>query len=181
MPLKIAATGGAAVTICKANSNLAFGARWDRDQIVFEDPSQGIMRVAAAGGEPSVLLGVKTEEETASSPQLLDNGKAVLFTLAPRVGGDRWDRAQTIVQSLDSGDRKVVLRGGTDARYVPSGHIIYAVGPNILAVPFDLRTRQVTGGPVPVVEGVCGHWSSRAMRSSPYPTTARSCTNREGS
>jgi serine/threonine-protein kinase len=37
---------------------------------------------------------------------------------------------------------------------VPTGHIVYALGANLFAVPFDARKLQVTGGPVPVVEGV---------------------------
>jgi Tol biopolymer transport system component len=55
---------------------------------------------------------------------------------------------------LKSGERKTVREGGSDAHYVPSGHIVYMVGSNLMAVPFDLRSLTVTGGPVPVIEGV---------------------------
>src|SRR4030095_6455007 len=46
------------------------------------------------------------------------------------------------------------IEGGSDARYVPTGHIVYVVGPTLLAVPFDAKTLQVTGGPVPIIEDV---------------------------
>lgn len=58
------------------------------------------------------------------------------------------------MQSLDSGERKTLIEGGSDARYVPTGHIVYALSGTLLAVPFDVRRLQVTGGPTPVVEGV---------------------------
>ena len=87
-------------------------------------------------------------------PQMLDRGRAVLFTLANGVNLDRWDQAQVVVQSLSSGERKVVVPGGSDARYASSGHIIYALGGNILALPFDLKKLEVKGGPVSAIEGV---------------------------
>src|SRR5262249_37408127 len=56
---KVSITGGAALTICKADN--PFGVSWDGDQIVFGQP-RGIMRVSANGGEPEVLAQVKVQE-----------------------------------------------------------------------------------------------------------------------
>jgi len=152
---KIAVTGGAPVMICKSCSPL--GASWDGDQIVFgrAENGGGIMRVSANGGEPEPLVKIKVEEGTAQTPQILDHGRAVLFSLAPPGGPERWDEAQIVVQSISSGERKVVVRGGSAGRYVSTGHIVYALGENLLAVPFDLRTLETkSGGPVSLVEGV---------------------------
>ena len=41
-----------------------------------------------------------------------------------------------------------------DPRYAESGHIVFAREGNLLAVPFDLATLQVTGAEVPVLENV---------------------------
>jgi hypothetical protein len=41
-----------------------------------------------------------------------------------------------------------------DARYVPTGHLVYALGGTVLAVAFDVTTLAVTGGAVPLVEDV---------------------------
>jgi Tol biopolymer transport system component len=57
---------------------------------------------------------------------------------------------------LRSGERKTLIEGGSDARYLPTGHIVYALGGTLFAVPFDLRRLEVTGGPAPIVEGVRG-------------------------
>ena len=59
-----------------------------------------------------------------------------------------------VAQSLKSGERKVLLEGGGDARYLSSGHIVYAVGGVVFAVPFDLGRISASGSPRPVIEGV---------------------------
>jgi eukaryotic-like serine/threonine-protein kinase len=147
----IAVTGGAAVTLCPADN--PFGMSWTRDGILFGQGLKGIMRVADTGGKPEVIIRVKTGE-VAHGPQLLPDGQTVLFTVATGTTGDRWDKGLIVVQSLKSGERKTVIEGGSDARYLPTGHIVYALGGVIFAVPFDVRRLEVTGGPVPVVEGV---------------------------
>lgn len=93
--------------------------------------------------------------EEAHGPQLLLDGAALLFTIAKVAdGATRWDTAQVVVQTLASGGRKTVVSGGSDARYFPTGHLVYAVGGIVFAVPFDAARQAVTGQPVPVVEGV---------------------------
>jgi serine/threonine-protein kinase len=147
---KIAVTGGAAVTLCKAQG--PYGASWSGDQIVFSQPG-GIMRVSSNGGEPEVLVPT-VSSEVMSDPQLLNDGTALLFAVTEVSGSDRWDKAQIVVQSLKSGERKVLVRGGSAVRYVPTGHLVYALGGTLLAERFDLKKLQVEGGPVPVLEGV---------------------------
>ena len=83
---------------------------------------------------------------------MLPGGQAMLFTLS--TGTAAWDKAQIVVQSLESGDRKTLVEGGSDVRYLPTGHIVYALGGTLFAVPFDLQRLEVTSGPVPLVEGV---------------------------
>ncbi len=148
---KIAVTGGSAVTLYKASSINIYGASWYGDQIVLADPAKGIMRVSDAGGEPTVLAEVKPPD-VPEGPQMLDDD-TLLFTTTAESGATRWDKGQIVVQSLRSGARKVVFRGGT-GRYVPTGHLVYALGSTLLALPFDVKSREVRGGPVPVVEGV---------------------------
>ncbi len=46
------------------------------------------------------------------------------------------------------------LLTGADARYLPTGHIVYAIGGVLNAVPFDVRRLQLAGNPVQVVQGV---------------------------
>ena len=41
---------------------------------------------------------------------------------------------------------------GSHARYVESGHLVYAADGILQAVPFDLDTRTISGRPVPVLQ-----------------------------
>jgi serine/threonine-protein kinase len=148
---KIAITGGAAVTLCAATN--PFGVSWDGDSIIFGQGANGILVVAANGGKPEVWARPESGE-VASSPQILPGGNAALFTVTKAGNADRWDKANIVVQSRNSGERKVVIQGGGAARYVPTGHIVYALGTNLLALPFDVKRLEVTGGPIPIVEGI---------------------------
>ena len=148
---RIALSGGAAVTVCQADT--LYGMSWDRDTIFFGQGSKGIMRVSANGGKPETVLSVKPGE-LAHGPQLLPDGQTLLFTLATGTNTDRWDKARIVAESLKSHERKTVLEGGSDARYLPTGHLVYALGGVVFAVPFDLKRLAPSGGPVPIVEGV---------------------------
>jgi serine/threonine-protein kinase len=55
---------------------------------------------------------------------------------------------------MRSGQQRVLLEGGSCARYAPTGHLIYARAGSLFAVRFDPNRLQVDGSPVPVVEGV---------------------------
>jgi hypothetical protein len=148
---KIAVTGGAAVTLCPTDP--PFGMSWGTEGILFGQGSKGIMRVSEIGGRPEPLVSVKNGE-LAQGPQMLPGGKSVLFTLATGTGADQFDEnAQVVVQTLSSGVRKPLVRG-SDARYVPTGHIVYAFAGTLFAVPFDLGRLQISGGQVPIVEGI---------------------------
>jgi serine/threonine-protein kinase len=147
---KIPLAGGGSITITKCSQPM--GVSWTGDQIVWSEEGKGILRITG-NGEPEVLVGPKAGEWP-QSPQILDGGKAVLFSLADAPTAAGWDAAQIVVQPLPKGDRKVVFRGGRDARYLPSGHLIYSVAGNVFAIPFDLKKMETRGGAVPVIQGV---------------------------
>jgi serine/threonine-protein kinase len=147
---KIAVGGGASVTLCPVVDGIQ-GLSWGDDGIAFAAVNKGIFRVNENGGEP-VQLAKSDPGEVAHGPQVLPGGGAVLYTV--RKDAD-WDKAKIFVQSLKPGSkRELVIDGGSDARYVPTGHIVYAYGGSLFAVPFDLNQLKKTAGQTPVVEGV---------------------------
>jgi serine/threonine-protein kinase len=149
---RVAVSGGAVTTICPIAAPL--GMSWGANGILFSQYGEGIMRVSPNGGKPELLVSTKDNELT-SGPQMLPGSQALLYTLADGTTGlAAWDKAHVIVQLLKSGERKIVVDGGSGARYIPTGHLVYAVGGTLFAVPFDVKRLEVTGGPVPVVEGV---------------------------
>jgi serine/threonine-protein kinase len=148
---KISVSGGTAVTLC-ATTN-PFGVGWSVDGILFGIQGKGILRVAENGGAPEVLIDVP-RDELSSAPQLLPDRQTVLFTLVNASAGISADDAQIVIQRVHSQNRQTLIHGGGDGRYLPSGHVVYAVGGTEFAVPFDVRGLRVTGSPVPVIEGV---------------------------
>jgi serine/threonine-protein kinase len=151
---KVALSGGAAVTLAEMPS-APLGATWAADDtIVLASQGIGIFQVAGAGGTPDLLVSVGAPAQ-ARQPQMLPGGETILYTLLGGGGGlGAWDTAQIVVERLATGERTVVVEGGSDARYLPTGHLVYALGSTLLAVPFDVDRLEVAGGAVPLVEGV---------------------------
>jgi serine/threonine protein kinase/Tol biopolymer transport system component len=153
---RVPLAGGAPATICES-ATAPSGITWGNDGILFAQPGTGIIRVSPNGGRPEVLVNVNALEESAHGPEMLPDGATLLFTLNNKSNlslADPWDKAQIVVQSLKTRERKTLVEGGTDGRYVPTGHIVYELGGVLFAVPFDVARLAVTGAPVPVVEGV---------------------------
>ena len=166
---RILVTGGTAVTLCPvevAPTSLS----WANGQILFSDGGPAIKRVSENGGVPEVVIDLKGRDDLAFTPQLLPDGDTVLFVIVARARAilDRWDAARVVAQSLRTGVRKVLIDGAADAQYVPTGHIVYVADGSMFAVPFDLATLTVTGGAVPVIQGVRLGAASGVGRSAHY-------------
>jgi Tol biopolymer transport system component len=142
---KIALTGGPPVPLC--NVQRILGAGWGKDDsIVYADLGRGIMRISANGGNPEAI--VKPEKnEVIIAPQILPDGESVLFSrVIPQP-------SKVFVQSLKSGERKELISSDT-ARYIPTGHIVYAGENNISAGSFDPKKLKMTGEPITLIEGI---------------------------
>ena len=134
--------------------------------ILYGQGLEGIWRVPGTGGTPEQVIALE-DREWAHGPQMLPGGEWVLFTLVPS-GATSWEQTQIVVQSLAAGERTVLIETGGDARYLPTGHLVYALNDVLLAMPFDLNERRVTGGPVPLIEGIArsDEFSSAAAQFS---------------
>ena len=152
--MKVSLGGGAPVKVVQGGWK---SGSWGPDGsiVFFHRENFGLTRIHETGGAPEVLTTPPREklESMHKFPQVLPGGRAVLFTLG-RADILSFDDASIAVLDLDSREYKVVLEGGTCARYSPTGHLVYARGFKLFAVPFDLDTLEMTGSPVPVVEGV---------------------------
>jgi Tol biopolymer transport system component len=145
-------SGGASNTLCHADNVL--GMTWHASGIVSGQAAKGILR-CPLDGRPAEQLATVTEAELADGPQILPGGEALLFSIAKATDGPtRWDNAQVVVQRLKTGERKTVIEGGSAARYLPTGHLVYARGGILFAVPFSLERLEVIGQAVTVLEGV---------------------------
>jgi Tol biopolymer transport system component len=168
---KIPTAGGAAVTLAQASVGL--GGSWGaNDTIVFAaGTGSGLSRVSANGGIPERVTVVAADKGEFSHrwPELLPDGKTVLYTVGTL---GHWDDAQIVAQPLGSPERSLLVQGGTNPHYLSSGHLIYARGGAIMAVPFDLNTLKTSGAPVRVLDNVLESFDGAAQVSvSPSGTT----------
>ena len=152
---RAAVVGGPAQTICSVPDNPGgpYWINWAGDSIVFS-VAEGVMRVADNGGTPEKIVSHGPEQRV-QRVQVLPGGETILMTIVPSaVSADRWGNAQIAVQSLKSGDRKVLLKGASDGWYISSGHLAYVIGGTLYAVEFDLARLETKGAAAPIIEGV---------------------------
>jgi serine/threonine-protein kinase len=148
--VKVSIGGGAPVVL--VNPVLAvFGLSWGSDGTLFYGQRDGIWRVSQNGGMPEHIVKIEGSEQV-YGPQLLPGGEWLLFTLSKTAG--RWNEADIVVQSLATGERRVLRSGGLDARYLPTGHITYVFQNDLFASTFDVRTLALGDERVPLVQGV---------------------------
>lgn len=147
---RVPITGGAPIRLADLEGNTD-GVSWESDGTILVGQSAGIVRVPETGGEPELLIPLDEGQEM-NGPSLLPGGEWVLF--AVNEGSGSFGDASVVAQSLASGERRLLVAGGTEPRYLASGHLTFARDGNLLAVPFDAATLEVTGGAVVLVEGI---------------------------
>jgi serine/threonine-protein kinase len=142
------------------------GASWSSKEII-AFKRQGIsafQQVPAGGGSPQPLTSVGKGEIGQRWPDFLPDGAAILSVVT--ASSFDWTNTQIIVQSIGTGARRNLIRGGTQPRYAASKHLIYAQGGTLMAVPFDPQGLTATGAAVPVVEAVLQSSTSGAAQYS---------------
>ena len=155
---KVSLRGGSPLPLCECPF---LGATWLADDtIVFSRGPAGtrcLSRVSEAGGTPELLTtrDAESEEGVHIWPHALPGGKAVVFTI---LAGDAVpggsEGARVAVLSLETGERHVVVEDGYNARYVPTGHLIFGRGDALWGVPFDVDRLAVNGTESLVLQGI---------------------------
>jgi serine/threonine-protein kinase len=160
--LKVAPLEGGVVRVLADDANCCV--RWGPDGYVYFSPNaRGIARVPAQGGETEdVLTADNGEDGQYGDFQVLPGGDVAVFTV--------WaDLTRIEAMRLSTGERRV-LAPGVKASYTPDGHLIFAsLDGELMAAPFDPEAMELTGSPVPIVEGV-------VVSDSEYPFYSLSAT-----
>jgi serine/threonine-protein kinase len=127
-----------------------WGASWGSGDVILFSPSGsgGLSLISASGGSPSVVTTPNAARGEISHrwPEILPDGKSALFTIltdsgTPRIG----------LLSLVTGAYRVLLEGGSCARYQPTGHLLYLSDGALLAAPFDPERLELTGEPARIL------------------------------
>jgi len=150
---KVALDGSSPVILCDAPRGR--GGDWaTADTIAFAPSSDApLFRVGASGGDPEPLttLSERPRERSHRWPEMMRDGRAVLFT-AGNPSDHVLSDAQVVVQSLiGAKERRVLVEGATHARYA-DGHLLYFKGGSLLAAPFDPDRLELTGNAVTLIQ-----------------------------
>ena len=150
---KVSISGGAPQSLAEDNRP-GTGGFWSVDGTIFHTSFSDLQlgRSSENGGAPSPL-GINEENSGSvqSWPYLLPGDDALLYTVASPVDV-RDGRIDLLVQS--TGEVRTIIQNGYNARYVPTGHIVFVRAAALWAAPFDAERLQTTGPERPVIQGI---------------------------
>jgi Tol biopolymer transport system component/tRNA A-37 threonylcarbamoyl transferase component Bud32 len=144
---KLGLGGGAVVTICEPCTGAG---SWVRGDTIYFANTVGLHRVAAAGGQPELVLAADTAKaESLRWVDALPDGRNVLVTVV------RQGTPGLAVISLPDAKLHDLGQAGMYPRWVEAGFLTFLQQDGTLfAVPFDAENRKITGAPVPITDGV---------------------------
>jgi serine/threonine-protein kinase len=152
---KVPINGGPSIVVTQINGGER-GATWSTDgTIIFASTGSGLQRVNAdRGGAPMALQRRDRERGETGCwwPERLPDNQMLLCTVTTVAGG--LDSASIAVFNLADGRLTILLRGGSHAHYVASGHLVFGAGGTIRAIGFDPRKLITLGAARPVVPQV---------------------------
>ncbi len=150
----IGVAGGPSVVLAPMRECL--GASWGSDGSILyvQDRISPVMRIPASGGEPAIVTTARTADSkrNSSQPSLLPDGRHVLYTVNETWQGGT--NSGIYVASIGGKDERQLLPVLSNARFVEPGFLIYARDGSLRAQKFDLGRLELSGDPIPLVEGV---------------------------
>jgi Tol biopolymer transport system component len=155
---KVSLSGGMPLEVSDQMGNR--GAVWTKDRkIVFAPATRGgLVWSNEDGGSRHQLTTIDSarNERTHRWPQIMPDGKTVLFTIGTMDSPDYYEDATIAAVNIETGERKVVMKGASTAYYLPTGHLLYSHVGMLFAAPFDATKLEVRGTAFPVVDSVSG-------------------------
>ncbi len=149
---KIEATAGPALALCDAQE--ARGGTWGEEGVIlFAKRYSPIYRVSASGGVAVEVtkLDAARQEVTHRWPQFLPDGRHFLYLASPT--GSENEKNAVFLASLDGTEKRLLLPVFSNVAYA-SGHLLFVREGTLMAQPFDVRRRRLSGDSFPVVEGI---------------------------
>jgi serine/threonine-protein kinase len=144
-------------------SGIAFpplGLVWDARGRVFFGVNEGSIWQIPPEGVPKAVTTVGDAEMAHGLPQVLPGEQVLLYTARKRQSS--WGDEEIVAHTLATGERKILLQDAADARYVPTGHLVFLRRGTLFAVPFDAERLKVQGAPVAVLDAVVQALTARS-------------------
>ena len=151
--MKISVLGGPVQPLSDNVSVFEIGGAWSDDQTILFSLVGGFLSSVSAGGGEAEEIQVDTGGFAGRMwPSPLPGGTAVLLTVGD-IGSPMKGRGIYLLDRA-TGKTRNVIQDGHNARYVPSGHIVFMRSGTLWASPFSLERLQITGAEVPVQTGI---------------------------
>jgi serine/threonine-protein kinase len=181
---RVSATAGTPIDLCHAPDGR--GAAWGAEGIVFApSPAGALWKIDPAGGSLSqvTVLDPDRREVTHRWPEVLPDGKSVVFTVG-LAGASDYEDARIAVLSPEGKGHRTLIQGGTQPRYLSSGHLVFAKSGALIGVPFDACRAEVSGYPIPVMQEVltestgASQWSASLAGTMAFISGGLRCAQR---
>ena len=149
---KTSISGGAIMALASDLRYPPWGLVWDAGGRLFFGREEGAIWEIPPQGTPAAVTTVGEAEVAHILPWPLPGERTLLYTVRKRLWS--WGDEEVVAQKLATGERRVVLKDAADARYVPTGHLVFLRRGVLFAVPFDAERLEVRGPEVPVLDGI---------------------------
>ena len=154
--MRLAVAGGPAQKVFDDEAGYLGAASGPDDNLVvalFRGGRQnGLYRIPASGAVTLERLTPEGDQNVLyAAPTFLPNGKGVLFYL---IGLGQPQTEQLAVLDLATSQQRILVDGGANPMYSTSGHLVFARGTTLMAVPFDQERLEFRGTPLAVQAGV---------------------------
>ncbi|MBD3867339.1 MAG: serine/threonine-protein kinase [Acidobacteria bacterium] len=144
---KVRVSGGPSIEIGQAAAS-AESLHWGTDNFIYYGAQAGLWRINTEGGEPEALVaGTPADTMRTTMPFLLPGGR---YLLCNRSAGRR-GTGQLLILDLETKEVRKLEMQGSNARYLPTGHLLFAQSNSVFVAPFDLDELKLTGAPMPVL------------------------------
>ena len=148
---KITLSSGAVETLAEVTPTAG---TWSREGVVlFIADNNTLVRVPESGGTvtPVTTLDASRSESCNCWPYFLPDGKHFLYFAESTA---KPENSAIFVGSLDSKDRKLLVKASSNPVYVTEGYLLYNRLGTLMAQPFDADRLELTGDAVPIAEGL---------------------------
>lgn len=158
--MKVSVSGGpASLLVQEGDNGIPRGATWGEDgSVVFAtNHRMSGLQITAPGSTASRVLTVPDRDAGEADhvwPEFLPGGRRVLFTITSPL--ETVQSAEIAVVDRETGRYQRILSGGSQAKYLATGHLVYVGHGGVFAVPFDPDRLETTGPPSLVIPTVIG-------------------------
>jgi Tol biopolymer transport system component len=154
---------GGAVQILAPATN-GGGGTWNADDVIVfaHDITSALLRVSASGGAVTPVLSLQARQAGQDNPYFLPDGFRFLFHVRSDLEG-----TGIYIGALDGSVSQRLTSSGSDARYLPTGWLLWVRDGALVAQRLDLAQSALTGELLTLAPGVTTDaWRHSAMSVS---------------